>query len=80
MRDLAHIWVGACAQVSLVAWNVVNLSQRDYLMAFVSGSLVSVVWWGNSRTAGRSAVAGGRWAYGFGAGCGTVLGLWIGGW
>lgn len=78
MSALALIFGRACLQVALVAWNVVNLSQHDYVLAFLSGSAVSFVWWTNSRTAAHATAAYGRCAYTFGAGVGTVLGMWLG--
>lgn len=65
--------------VTLVAWNVVNVSTQQYLWALVTGFLVSFVWWANASMASeaRKHPQGGWW-YGFGAALGTVAGMWIG--
>jgi len=72
------IFARAWLQVTLVAWNVVNVTQGDYLMAFISGTAISLVWWTNARTAAHTEAQHGRWAYGLGAGCGTVTGMLLG--
>ena len=70
----------AALQVALVAWNVVNLSQGHYGLAFVSGAAVSFVWWTNARTSALSDAPYGRYAYALGAGVGTVAGMGVGAW
>jgi len=77
---LATIALRGWLLVSAVAFNVSQVAAGHYVIAFLSGTLVSVIWWGN---AGR-AHSGGGWraamAYGLGAGCGTVTGMWVGSW
>ncbi len=77
-KEHPTIFGRAFTQVSLVAWNVINLSQQDYLMAFVSGTLVSYVWWMNSRAAALTQAVYGQHAYALGAGCGTLFGMVLG--
>ena len=79
-RARRTIFLRAFAQVALVAWNVVNLSQQQYALAFVSGFGVSYVWWGNSRAAAHERVTYAREAYALGAAVGTVAGLAVGQW
>ena len=40
---------------------------------------LSAVWWWNARTASKIEGWGAALAYAAGAGCGTALGLWVGG-
>lgn len=74
------IFLRACTQVTLVAWNVTNVARGDYGMAALSGFAISWVWWANSRTAALSEAPYGRVVYAAGAGVGTVLGMVIGRW
>ncbi len=64
--------------VTLVAWNTVHVARLDYGAALLTGTALSLVWWGNSKQAASSMVAGARWAYALGAGLGTVCGMWLG--
>lgn len=73
-----RIFSRAALQVTLVAWNVVNVTSGDYLMALLSGFAISWVWWANSRTAALSEAPYGRLAYAAGAGVGTVAGMFLG--
>ena len=75
---LLNIWWRAFRLVTLVALNVVQVSGGHYAVAFVSGGAVSFSWWINAKTAAHSDVAGGQYAYAFGAACGTVVGMWLG--
>lgn len=65
--------------VTLVAWNVVNVSQHAYGWALLTGTLVSLVWWQNASMAAEARKhPSGCWWYGIGAGFGTVAGMWLG--
>jgi hypothetical protein len=79
-RTYGPIFGRAFLQVALVAWNVENISQRQYALAFFSGAVLSYVWWMNSRTASRCEAPHGRIAYALGAGVGTVCGMALGAW
>lgn len=79
MKAYAAIWWRAFAIVSCTAMNVVNVSQSRYGLAFLSGGVLSAIWWGNSRTAAHSTLPGAWLAYAFGAACGTCFGMWLGG-
>jgi len=70
----------ALLQVTLVAWNVRNVSHAAYLSAFLTGSALSFVWWANSRSAAHDTGEYARLVYALGAGTGTVLGMVLGGW
>ena len=77
-RVVALFW-RAFLQVALVAFNVRNVAAGEYVMAFISGTLLSYVWWANSRSAARDDHPWARSAYALGAGAGTAFGMWIGG-
>jgi hypothetical protein len=79
VRELARIWFRAFSLVSLVALNTTQISGHHYYAAFITGSTLSWVWWKNTKTAASSDVRGAQLAYALGAGCGTVLGMLIGG-
>jgi hypothetical protein len=64
--------------VALVALNTRQVAGGRYLGAFVVGGLISLVWWANSSSK-REAFKGAGALYAFGAACGTVLGMWLGG-
>ena len=74
-NEHTHIFGRALLQVTLVAWNVVNVSQHDWVMAFLSGSAVSYVWWTNSKSAALAKAEYGQLCYALGAGCGTIIGM-----
>lgn len=78
MREYAAIWFRAYLIVTITACNVVNIGRGHYGLAFLSGGGLSTVWWFNSRVASRSLVRGAGLAYGLGAACGTITGMWIG--
>ena len=61
-------------QVSLVAANVVLIARGHYAGMFAVGALISWVWFGNAREAGRSELPGAALTYALGAGLGTVTG------
>lgn len=64
--------------MTLVAWNVRHISEMQYTAAFVTGGLVSLIWFGNARVASLAKSRHGKWLYAFGAGCGTAFGMWLG--
>lgn len=68
----------AWIQVFLVAVNVTHISQQEYVWAFVTGVLISVVWLINVRASVRIDTATEAVAYVLGAGLGTVSGMWLG--
>ena len=78
MKSLLPIWWRAFAIVSCTAANVVNVSQGHFGAAFITGGVLSAIWWGNARTAAHSPVIGARYAYAFGAACGTIFGMYLG--
>ena len=75
---LARVWFRAFSIVTCTALNVVQVTSGRYLAAFVTGSLLSFIWWANTRTAAHSEVKGAQFAYTLGAGCGTVFGMFLG--
>jgi hypothetical protein len=66
--------------VSLTALNVSQIAAHHYSSAFVVGTAISLVWFGNSRHAAHSDAPGARWAYALGAGLGTLTGMYLGTW
>ena len=48
-------------------------------LAVPVAAALSAVWWWNARTASKIEGWGAALAYAAGAGCGTALGLWVGG-
>ncbi len=62
----------------MTALNVVQVSGHHFAAAFCTGSILSWIWWANTRTASKSDVQLAQLAYAFGAGCGTVFGMWLG--
>ena len=63
--------------VFLTATNVYQVAHQHLFGGFVVGVLISVVWWGNARTSGRSDLPGAGLCYGLGAGAGTLAGMLI---
>lgn len=61
--------------VTLTAANVGQIARGHYGGAFVGGTAISFVWWGNSRGAAHSDVRFARECYAFGAGLGTLTGM-----
>jgi len=68
----------AFLQVSFVALNVSLISQERYVLAFLTGTAISAVWWMNVRTSAASLAWTDAIPYCLGAGCGTVFGMFIG--
>lgn len=78
IKAAALIWLRSFSIVTLTATNVVMVSRGHYYAAFWTGSLLSFTWWFNTRTAASSNVRGAAFFYAFGAGCGTVFGMFLG--
>lgn len=66
--------------VGLVGLNTRLIASSDLPAAAVTATVLSFVWWGNSKTAALSDVPYSRIAYSVGAGVGTALSIWIGRW
>jgi predicted MFS family arabinose efflux permease len=75
-----RIFWRAFSIVAATAINVVMVSRGRYGAAFVTGGVLSAIWWSNSRTAAHSTEQHAQWVYAFGAACGTVVGMAIGRW
>ncbi len=73
-RGMGLLWRGFSIVV-LTAANVYQIAHQHYLGAFVIGTLISIVWFGNAKSAGASDVPLGKLWYGLGAGIGTVVGM-----
>ncbi len=78
MNDLLIVWWKAFSIVTVTAINVTQITGHNYAGAFCTGSILSFIWWINAKTAARSNHLYGKFAYGFGAGCGTVFGMFLG--
>jgi hypothetical protein len=59
--------------------NVVMISQHRFLMAFLTGTLLSYIWWMNTKTAVKAEGRVPQVTYALGAGCGTITGMILGG-
>lgn len=75
MTDYLRIFGRGFLIVFLTSTNVYQVSHRHFSGAFVVGVLISVVWWSNARTSGRSDLPGAGLCYGLGAGTGTIAGM-----
>jgi len=75
---LLSVWWRAFSIVTVTALNVTQITGHHYQSAFITGSLLSFIWWANAKTAAHSSVAGAQVAYAFGAGCGTICGMYLG--
>jgi len=75
---MIRAFVRAFLIVCITAMNVKLISRSYWAPMFITGTLLSWVWWENTKMAN----GGGRQqqgAYALGAGCGTIVGAWIGG-
>jgi len=72
------LFLRAFLQVALVSLNVRFISQGAYTRAFVTGTLISLVWYWNVNTAAREWGIFPIMAYSLGAGCGTLAGMYLG--
>lgn len=80
MKALAHFWWRAFLIVFCTSLNVTQIALGHYATAFVTGGILSFVWWGNTRSAAHTDAPGAQYAYAFGAACGTVCGMALGRW
>ena len=72
------IFARAFIIVALTAGNVRLVSDGRYLGMFLTGGMLSWVWWQNSGLASAHRDDRGlQMAYALGAACGTVTGMWI---
>ena len=77
MWILSRTFLQAFGIVCCTSANVVFIARGQIGHAFITGSMISYIWWYNARTAVHTS---GRWtavAYALGAGTGTVTGMWI---
>jgi len=72
------IWLRGLTIVALVSLNTVLLADGRWSAVPVA-TLLSAVWWANARSASKIESRIGMVVYALGAGCGTALGLWLGG-
>lgn len=75
---LARIFGRGVLLVGLVALNTRLVANSMLPEAAITATILSFVWWGNSRTAALSDARFARAAYACGAGVGTALSIWIG--
>jgi len=64
--------------VALVSLNTRLISDGRW-SAVIVATVLSAVWWANARTASQIDGVPAMLVYASGAGCGTALGLWLGG-
>lgn len=79
MREYLSIYGKAVVLVGLTALNVRLVSRGMTVPAFVTGGLLSYVWWYAAHSAANSKLRYAPIVYAFGAACGTEIGMWIGG-
>jgi len=75
----AAVWFRAWSIVCCTSANVRYVSSGRVLAMFLTGCLLSAIWWANARAAAHSPLRGAGLAYALGAGCGTVSGWFIAG-
>lgn len=75
--SLAGTFLRAYAVVTITAANVVLIQRHAWGAMFVSGALLSWIWWTNTRTANRRDGRAHQLAYSLGAGCGTLTGAFL---
>jgi len=75
---LVQVFMRGVLLVGLVALNTRWIAHSQLPEAFITATVLSYVWWGNSKTAALSDVRGARFVYAIGAGVGTALSMWIG--
>ena len=79
VRQAVDVWFRGFLIVALVSLNT-RLLADGRSEAILVAMLLSGVWWLNARSVSRIADgAGAACVYAFGAGCGTALGLFVGG-
>jgi hypothetical protein len=77
VKGYALLFGRAFLQVSLVSANVVQIAHAQYLGAFIVGTLISLLWFFNARSAALNTLPGAAACYALGAGVGTVAGAWL---
>ena len=75
---LAVTFVRAFGIVTCTAANVSYIASGRIGHAFVTGFLISLIWWHNARSAAHSEHRFGGIVYALGAACGTIAGMTIG--
>lgn len=75
LLDYSRLFGRGFLMVFLVSANTYFISHFDLLAAGGVGMVISVIWFGNARTAGRSRLPGASFVYGAGAGVGTMVGM-----
>ena len=75
---MVFIFLRGLVIVSLISLNTRLLSDGRWAAVPVA-TLLSAVWWINARTAAQVDGIPAMLVYASGAGCGTALGLWLGG-
>ena len=75
---MVFIFLRGLVIVSLVSLNTRLLADGRWAAVPVA-TLLSAVWWLNARTAAQVDGVPAMLIYASGAGCGTALGLWLGG-
>ena len=74
-RDYLSIFLRGFGVVFLVAANTKQIAGHHLAGAGVFGTLISLFWFANARTAGTTRVRWAREAYSCGAGVGTIAGM-----
>ena len=63
MNQLIVTWWRAFSIVTCTALNVTQIAHGYYGRAFLAGSLLSLIWWTNTRNAARSELKLAQWFY-----------------
>lgn len=82
LSPLTLIFGRGCVLVCLVSLNTRLIADHRTGASVVVAMLISGVWWLNARASSRPRATGALapLTYATGAGVGTMIGLWIGGW
>lgn len=75
--NVVRVFLRGLVLVALVSANTRQIAAGRYVSAFIVGGLISLVWWANSAK-DRPDFPGAGAVYALGAGCGTVLGMYLG--
>lgn len=75
LKEYGRLFARGFLMVFLVSANTYFISHFDLVAAGVVGTTISVIWFSNARTAGRSELPGAAIVYGLGAGVGTMVGM-----
>jgi hypothetical protein len=78
MGGVTRVFFRAYTIVTCTALNVGQIAHGHYAAAFCTGSLLSYIWWTNTKTAANVDGEAAHWGYALGAGCGTITGMLIG--